>query len=138
GERDATVRRISGDLLGKVARVVHRLAVDAGDDVAGFQAGLRRRAIRLRLGDQRALALMQVEAVGDLGRHRLDLHAEPAALDMAVGAKLRHHALHGRGRDVEGNADRAAGRRIDGCVYANHFTFQVEGRSAGITLVDGG
>ena len=40
---------------------------------------LTRRAVRLRLGDQRALRRLQAEAVGDVGGDRLDLHADPAA-----------------------------------------------------------
>ena len=42
----------------------------------------------LRLRDQRALRLLQAEAVGDVLRHRLDLHADPAARHRAVILEL--------------------------------------------------
>ena len=71
------------------------------------------------------------------GRHRLNLHADPAAGDRAVVAQLRHHRLHGLGRNVEGDADIAAGRREDRGVDADHVAVDVEGRTAGIALVDG-
>ena len=43
------------------------VAIDVGDDVAGQDAGLDRRAVGLRLGDQRAAHRLQTEALGDLG-----------------------------------------------------------------------
>src|ERR1051325_575053 len=65
--------RQAGDALGEFARVLDLLAVDAGDHVAGLDAGLHGRAVRLRLCHQRALRLLQAEAVGDVGVDRLDL-----------------------------------------------------------------
>ena len=96
-----------------------------------FTAGL----FALRFGDQRAFRLLQAEAVGDILRHRLDLHADPAARDRAVVLELADHALDGVGGDREGDADRTARRREDRGVDADHIAFGVEGRTAGIALV---
>ena len=101
------------------------------DWMPAFTAGLS----GLRLGDQRALRLLQAEAVGDVRRHRLDLHADPAARHRALVLELGDDRLHGVGRDREGDADRAAGRREDRGVDADHIAFDVEGRAAGIALV---
>ena len=68
-------------------------------------------------------------------RHRLDLHADPAAADRALVLELGDHRLHGRGRNRERDADAAAGRRIDRGVDAHHFAVGVEGRATGVALV---
>ena len=52
---------------------------------------LHRRAIRLRLGDQRAVRRLQAEAVGDVGVDRLDLHADPSARHRALVLELADH-----------------------------------------------
>ena len=65
------------------------------------------------------------------------LHAEPTARDMALLLELRHDYFRGIGWNVEANADRAAGRGEDRSVHADHVAVHVEGRTAGITLVDG-
>ena len=54
-------------------------------------------------------------------RHRLDLHADPAARDRALVLELGDDRLDGRGRDGEGDADRAARRREDRGVDADHL-----------------
>ena len=68
---------------------------------------------------------------------RLDLHAEPAAIDGAAGHQVLDDVLGGRGGDGEGDADIAARRREDGGVDADHFAIEVEGRAAGIAVVHG-
>ena len=65
-------------------RIGDRFAVDRGDDVAVLEAGRGRRRVLLGLGDERALGVLEAEAVGDILRDRLDLHPEPAARDLAV------------------------------------------------------
>ena len=82
----------------------------------------------LRLGDERALVVLELEAVGDVRRDRLDLDAEPAAHDRAVVLELGDDALRGRGRDGEGDADVAARRREDRGVDADDLAVEVEGR----------
>ena len=56
---------------------------------------------------------------------------------VAVSLQLRDDRLDGVGRNVEGDADSAAGRREDRGVDADHVAVDVEGRAAGIALVDG-
>ncbi len=53
-----------------------------------------------------------------------------------VALELRHHRLHRIGRNVEADADRTAGRRVDRGVDADDVAFDVERRSAGIAFVD--
>ncbi len=57
---------------------------------------------------------------------------------MAEVAKLRDHVLGQVGRDREADADRAAGRRVDGGVDADDLAVHVEQRAAGVAPVDGG
>src|SRR5262245_10646731 len=113
-----------------------RLTVYRDDHVTGFDSGLCGRAVCLRLVNQRAPDLLEAHRVRDLGGHRLDLHAEPAAGDMTLVLELRDHALRGRGWDIEADSDRASGRRKDRGVHAQHVAVGVEGGAAGIAAVD--
>ena len=54
----------------------------------------------------------------------------------ALVLELSDDGLHGVGGNGEGDADRAAGRREDRGVDADHIAVDVEGRAAGIALVD--
>src|SRR6185312_9566315 len=105
------------------------------DHVAGFNSGLGRRPIGLGFRNQRAFSLLQSEAVGNVGGHRLNLNADPAAADAALVLELRDHALDGRRRNREGDADAAAGRRINRGVDADHFAIRIERRATGVALV---
>src|SRR5204863_2339606 len=98
---------------------------------------LRSRAVRSQVGDQRTRSVLQLEAVRDLLRDRLDLDAQPATRDRSVILELVDHALCGRGRDGEGDADAAAGRREDGGVDADDLTPVVAGWAAGVAAVHG-
>ena len=50
--------------------------------------------------------------------------------------QIRSHGPHHVGRDGEADADRAARRRDNGTVHANHLAGLVEQRTAGIALID--
>src|SRR5262245_61744354 len=76
------------------------------------------------------------EAVGDFRCHRLNLHAGPPSGHGALVAKLSDDALHRLGGNVESNPDRAARRGEDRGVDADDIAVDVEGRAAGIALVD--
>jgi hypothetical protein len=125
------------DGAGEVAGIFHLRAIDRSDYIACFNPSLRGGTTALRLIDHRACGFLQAEAVGDIGGHWLDLHAEPAARDMAFLLELGHYHLRGVRWNVEANADRAARRRKDRGVHADHIAVDVKGRSARITLVDG-
>src|SRR5215217_3046463 len=107
------------DLAGELARVGDRLAVDRGDHVAGLEARLLGRRAVLRARDERALLGRDAEALGQLLRQRLDLHAEIAPADPPVLLQLVDDRLNGRGRHREGEADAAAGGRVDRRVHAD-------------------
>src|SRR5690606_39417131 len=66
--------------------------VDRDDHVAGLEPGLLGRGPRLDLRDQRAALDVEVERLRQRRRHRLDVHAEPAAADLAVLDQLLHDA----------------------------------------------
>jgi hypothetical protein len=83
------------------------------------------------------LRLLEAQHIGDLGGYRLNLHAEPAAAHGAFVSELRDHRAYRCGRDRESYADRAAGRREDHHVDADHLAVEVERRTAGIAFVDG-
>ena len=119
------------------ARVLDRLAVDRDDGVAAPDAGLGGRAVPGRVGDQRSPRVLETDAVGDLLRDRLDLHADEAARHLAVVAQIGHDPLGDMGRDRESDADIAAGRRSDGGVDPDHLALEVEGRTSRIAAVHG-
>src|SRR6201999_4089673 len=112
-ELDRRTRRDAADVAGEIAGVLDLGAVDRGDDVTRLDAGLGRRTAVLRIVDHRTPRLLQAEAVGDVGRHRLHLDAEPAARHVALVLELGDNELGGRGRNVEADTDRAARRRVD-------------------------
>ena len=121
----------AGELLGAATSLPSTAVITSPALMPAFL----RRAVVLRFGDQRALGAGEAERFGDLRRHRLDLHAEPAALDGAVLHQVADHFTGRGGRNGEGDADIAARRREDRGVDADHFAVEVEGRAAGIAAV---
>src|SRR5205823_5288995 len=135
-ELDRSAGRHRADLFRKLARVLHGLPVDRGDHVARLDPGLGGWAIGLRLGHEGAFRIFQPEAVGDIGRDLLDLHADPAARHLPALLELGDHGLDRVGGNREPDPDRAAGRREDRGVHADDVAVHVEARSTGIALVD--
>ncbi len=124
---------------GQIAGVLDRLAVDLGDDVAGF-AGPRRRQAFPTSSDRRwpRSRLVSPMACGDVRADRLNPDAEIAVPDHAAVLELVHDLLDRARRNGEADAHASARGRIDGCVHADDLTLLVEGRPAGIALVDRG
>ena len=102
------------DVVAQDVAVLDRCAVDRGDHVAAAHAGLFGRAASLHRVDQRAAHVARARGCAAMSRgHRLDRHAEHAALHLAVVDQLRHDVLrHVRG-NREADADVAARRRQD-------------------------
>ncbi len=111
------------------------MAVHTKNDVAGDQAGLRRRAILFHRAHERAARAIEPERLCELRVDVLDRHADAAPHDVA--------RLHELVFDVPGNIDRngerhahvAAGAAEDLRVDADHLTRHVEERAAGIARV---
>ena len=83
-ELDRSVWRRHADRASKFAQILHWLAVDRSNDVAGFDSGSGCRTVWLRLVNHRSLGLLHAEILGDARGHRLNLHAQPTAADVAV------------------------------------------------------
>jgi len=62
-------------------------------------------------------------------RHLLNAHAKPAAAVSPNCCNWLDHRQRGLGGHRKADADRAAGRRDDRGVDADHFTFEVEQRA---------
>jgi len=92
----------------------------------------------LWLGDERAVSSFHAETFGDVGGDRLNLHAEPTAGDHTLVLELGDHRFYRVGRNIEGDADIAAGRGKDSGVHADHVAVHIERGTAGITPVDRG
>src|SRR5581483_7599491 len=105
---DGRPRRVGGDPDRQITGILYFLAIDREDGIAGGDARLGCRAVRLRLRDQRALGAVELEAFRDLGGDRLDLDAEPAAYHLSLVAKRGDDALRGRGGNSKSDADAAA------------------------------
>src|SRR5262249_62137724 len=113
------------DLASELTRVLDHRAIDRSDHVACGNAGLRRGAIGLRFGNERAFRLLEAEAIGDLRRDRLDLHAQPGPIDEAMVLELGHDHLCGFGGDIESDTDRTTRRRENGGVYPHYTALHV-------------
>src|SRR5262249_9001156 len=110
-------RRVAYDPR-QVAHLLDVLAVQLDDDVPGFDPGGLRRPLVVNTCDERTSRRLEIEAVGDLVGHLLNLDAKPTAADFAVLLQLRRDGLHDLGGHRKADADRAAGRRDDGGVDA--------------------
>ena len=137
-DRDALADWARRHRARQAAHVLDGLAVESENHVARLDAGGGGRAIRRDGGHQRAFRLLQTEALGDLVGHVLHVHAEPAAPRLAILLELIDHLHRAVRRHGEADADRAAGRRDDRRVHADHLPVHVEQRSARIAAIDGG
>ena len=72
-----------GDDARQGVHVLHVLAVELQDDVAVVDLRLVGRAAVVHAGHHRAGRVLQPQALGDVRRHLLDAHAQPAAPRMA-------------------------------------------------------
>src|SRR5690349_16111142 len=109
-EFDRSIRCHLPDGASEVASIFHLRAIDRSNHIAGFDPSFGGRATALRLSNHRACCFIQAEALGDLGSHWLDLHAEPPTRDVAVLLELRHDRLCSIRWNIEANADRTARR----------------------------
>ena len=75
-----------GDDARQILHLADGLAVELDDHVARLDAGLLGGPGRRHFGDERALHLAEIEALGEVVGHRLDAHAEPAAPRLAIFA----------------------------------------------------
>src|SRR6185437_16052121 len=121
-------RRVGYDAR-QVAHLLDVAAVELDDHVARLDAGGLGRTLVVDAGDQGATRRIDAEAFRDLGVDLLDAHAEPAAPHFFELAQLFDHRHHGLRRHRKSDADRAAGRRNDGGVHADHLAREVEQRA---------
>ena len=110
--KDVKLHRVAGrktaDGAGEFAGILDGRAIHRGDDVTRFDAGFGGRTVGLGFGDQCAFRLLEAEAVGDVGCHRLNLDTDPATADRSLVLELGNHRSYGRCRDGERDADAAA------------------------------
>src|SRR5579885_349831 len=137
-DRHVDARRKRRDAARQIACVLDLLSVHLGDDIARLDARLRGRRIRLRIGDKRAVHILDAETFGDFRRDRLNVHAEIAARDLARFLERGDNVTDGLGRYREGYADTSAGRRNDRRIHADHFAREVERRAAGVAAINRG
>src|SRR6185312_5854830 len=94
-------------------RVCNLDAVDMRDDVALFEARVRRRALVVKAGHDRTGDAIETQALGNVVRHPFEFCADPRPLDLAhVRGAFGVNADKVR-RDREPDADRAARLRVD-------------------------
>ena len=123
-----------------MTHVGNRLAVEAEDHIARLNAAGLGRAVVVDAGDERAVRLVQPEALGNFVGDRLDAHAEPAAVHGMIGLpdQRGRDRLGKVGGDRETDADRPAAGRIDRRGDADDLAIHVEHRPAGVAPVDRG
>src|SRR3990170_917491 len=132
-EPGALARGEEADGALEVARALHPLALELEQDVAGLEARPRRRAVGHDVRDQHALDVLGAEGARELGRERLDRHAEPAPRAFALREQLDVALARHVGGDREADP-RAA--RDDRRVDADHLALHVHQRPARVAGVD--
>src|SRR5690606_25911077 len=120
----------------QVAHLLDLLAVEADDQVTGLDAGTVGRTAGTDLGHQGPGRRIEVERLGELGGHLLDLHADEAALDDTVGHQRLDHGLGDGRRHGKADADAAPAGADDGGADADHLAGGVEYGAAGVARVD--
>ena len=115
--------------------IFHALAIDLGDDVTGFDAGLGRRFTVQDAGHQGTGGMFHAKGLGRVFIHVLDGHADPAAADLFAALDLFHDA--GRHVAGDGKADPLPAGD-DGRIDADDLTLHVQQRTPAVAGVDGG
>src|SRR5580658_1596647 len=127
------------DGIYEIGAGVHGLAVDIGDDVAGFQAGFIGGAARLDGFDDDAVGHAEfLHEHGIIAAIFLESNSDGAAGDFAVGDELIVNVDDGGGRQREADTFETTAAGVDGGVDADHFASHIDERAAGIAGVDGG
>src|SRR5262245_34405988 len=96
------------DLPSKVRAISGRSAIDTGDDIAGPDPRLVRRAAGNRRIHDHTFGRLHAESAGKLRSHRLQMHANPAAHHMPLLFEAVEYKFRSRGWNVEGHPDGAA------------------------------
>ena len=130
-------RRDATNDAGEFPVIPDLLTVDCGNHVARLDACLGCRPVFLGISYQCAFRLLQTQAVSDILSYRLNLNPDPTAADASVVLELSDHGLDRRGGDRKGDADAAAGWRIDRRVHANDLALHIERWATRIALVNG-
>src|SRR6185369_6748822 len=136
--RDRVARFDPGHFESQVTAIGDLLAVEFGDDIASFQAGLVCRASRSHLADQGAGVILELEFPGQTGSQVLDHDAQVTAGNMAIFYQVFHHIAGEVHRDGEANALVAARAAENGGVDSDQASFGVNERAPGVARVDGG
>ena len=97
-------------IIKQLAKLVDGLAIEGENDVADLDPRGRGRSARIDTGDQGAARLAERQALGNLLTHRLDVHAEPSSVHMALSAKLLDHRHREARRNGESDPHAPAAR----------------------------
>ena len=125
-----------GDDTRQTPHILDIALVELDDHVAGHDASGLGRPTGRHAGHQGAARVVQPQALGDVVRHRLDAHTQPAAPGATELDDLADHALGQIGRNGEADTDRRTRRRVDRGVDADDLTVQVKQRTAGVAAID--
>ena len=136
-ELRGAAERLGGEAVAEGIRVIDAGAVDADDQISGFQSALGGRTRGSDVRHQRARRPRQAHTVGDIRGHVLQLGAEPRPLHRAAAALGRgDHNPHHIGGNREAYSLRAARARIDRRVDANEPAGHIDQRTAGIAGIN--
>ena len=132
-QRDRGARRQTRDVVGQRGVVLDDPSVDLVDVVLHLDAGLGRGAVLGDIGDHDTLRGVALEGEGDIFRRALDLHAEPAARDLALAPELGNDRLGHVDRHREADA-RVLAETLgdDQCVHADDLAAGVQKRTTGV------
>src|SRR6185369_8499288 len=144
-QRDGVARLVPLEHVENFVERGDRLAADAHYHVAhdelaagialeGLDARRGGAALRQHAHDRHAL----VDAELALELQRRDLDAQRGPHELAFAYQSRHDAIHLVHGDGEANADRGAGRAVDGGVDADQPPRRIEKRAARVARIDRG
>ena len=117
--------------------ILDRLTVYRGNDVTRFNSTLGGGSVFLALCHQRALGLLQTQAVRDILRYRLNLNPDPAAANGSFVLELSDHDLSQSRPGSKRQYRRCRRRENRSRYYANDLTLHIKGGASRVALVNG-
>ena len=121
---------------GQQRQAVHRLAVDADDDVGDAQAGEIGGPAGQQVRDDHAPVLPELKSTREVGRDRLQVGADLTLMELAKRAQLVIRDVHDRARNAQNRDPRCRPTGNDVGIDPDQLAVDVDERAAAVAVID--